>query len=370
MIAAVSSHKGRVPRPALLTGLAPTLRRSFAILALPVLAGCAIVPQTPSPPQETNAAPPAPIVAPPPRARPKVLRAARPDPRPLTVTRADRAQTVRAAIRNAPAPSERSRKIATYLQSVERALLARGRLRADDSTAPPSASDLARDFVDIALHDEYQRQGDALIAQARPSALRRWRDPVRIKVEFGPSLTPGARIRDRAAIAGFADRLGRISGHPVSLTTGDDANFTVLVLTEDERRDDAERLRTLVPQIPASDLRALRDLSLQNYCTVFAYSRGGDPVYHHAVALIRAELPPRLRLSCIHEELAQGMGLANDSLRAHPSIFNDDEEYALLTRHDELLLKMLYDERLRPGMSAEEAAPIIAAISKEFSAEG
>ena len=32
------------------------------------------------------------------------------------------------------------------------------------------------------------------------------------------------------------------------------------------------------------------------------------------------------------------MGLANDSPEARPSIFNDDEEYALLTGHDEMLL--------------------------------
>ena len=44
------------------------------------------------------------------------------------------------------------------------------------------------------------------------------------------------------------------------------------------------------------------------------------------------------------------MGLANDSPDARPSVFNDDEEFAFLTRHDELLLKMLYDPRLRPGM--------------------
>ena len=85
-----------------------------------------------------------------------------------------------------------------------------------------------------------------------------------------------------------------------------------------------------------------------------------------AVAVIRAELPPRLRRSCVHEELTQGMGLANDSPRARPSIFNDDEEFAYLTRHDELLLKILYDPRLRPGMSEAEAQPIVLQIAREL----
>ncbi|MDM7255630.1 MAG: DUF2927 domain-containing protein, partial [Paracoccus sp. (in: a-proteobacteria)] len=98
----------------------------------------------------------------------------------------------------------------------------------------------------------------------------------------------------------------------------------------------------------------------------FAYAEGTGAAYAHAVAVIRAELPPRLRMSCIHEELAQGMGLANDSPRARPSIFNDDEEFALLTRHDELLLRLLYDRRLRPGMTQAEAAPLIRSIAAEL----
>ena len=46
-----------------------------------------------------------------------------------------------------------------------------------------------------------------------------------------------------------------------------------------------------------------------------------------AVAIVRGEHPDLMRLSCIHEELAQGLGLANDSPYARPSVFNDDEEF-------------------------------------------
>ena len=75
--------------------------------------------------------------------------------------------------------------------------------------------------------------------------------------------------------------------------------------------------------------------------------------------MIRAEQSGLMRKSCIHEEVAQGLGLANDSPYARPSIFNDDDEFALLTTHDEMLLRILYDPRLTPGMSAEAALPIV-----------
>ena len=121
-----------------------------------------------------------------------------------------------------------------------------------------------------------------------------------------------------------------------------------------------------MPGVTAASLRALRDIRRDTYCAVAAYAAGPQAnIYTAAVAVIRAENPDLLRLSCIHEELAQGLGLANDSPAARPSIFNDDDEFALLTRHDELLLQMLYDPRLRPGMSAREAAPITRIIARE-----
>ena len=73
-----------------------------------------------------------------------------------------------------------------------------------------------------------------------------------------------------------------------------------------------------------------------------------------------------MRRSCVHEEVAQGLGLPNDNPAARPSIFNDDEEFALLTDHDELLLRILYDDRLAPGATAEDAAPMIRQIAEEL----
>jgi hypothetical protein len=92
-------------------------------------------------------------------------------------------------------------------------------------------------------------------------------------------------------------------------------------------------------------------------------SSGSSGSYVRAAAVVRAEHPDLMRLSCFHEEIAQGLGLANDSPSARPSIFNDDEEFALLTRMDELLLKMLYDPSLRPGMRPDQARATIFSLA-------
>lgn len=326
---------------------------SLALALLALLAACA-----PEPPAE---APPTPVEAPPPPERPD-------PPVDQAALRRERAESARAATARAEAAaaSPASRNMRDYLAGVEQALIARGRLRIDSgdeiALTPEKLTDT---FIEVALYDEYVREGGKLVSRPTPAPLRRWQQPVLLRLEFGDSVAPDQRARDRAEIAGFAARLAGISGHPVAVTGGA-GNVAVLILNEDERRAVGPRLAALVPGIPPGDIAALRDLAPQNYCTVFAYSNGNSPVYAQAVALIRAELPPRLRRSCIHEELAQGMGLANDSPRARPSIFNDNEEFAYLTRHDELLLQILYDARLRPGMTEAEARPIVLQIAREL----
>ena len=289
----------------------------------------------------------------------------------LRRARAERNRAANEAARQASAaPSPASQSQRDLYAAAERRLIAQGRLRRDrvPMDAPIDAETLARNFVAIALRDEYSQTSGGLVAQSRAAPLRRWRAPVRMQLEFGASTDMAARPAWRAEVADFAGQLASVTRHPVSLTA-EGGNFTILVLTEDERRAIGPRLAQLVPGIPAQDVAIMTDLPPAITCAVFAYSQGSASDYARAVAVIRAELPPLLRTSCIHEELAQGMGLANDSPAARPSIFNDDEEFALLTRHDELLLQILYDPRLRPGMTEAEAAPIVRQIATELLGE-
>ncbi len=270
-----------------------------------------------------------------------------------------------------PAPSAESEALAIYYRRLQNDLLAQGLLRGDGGGADTAFTDtmLARNFVRIALFDEYVTDGDFLRPQATLSRLRRWDQPVRMAVEFGPSVPADQRARDQASVASYAARLGRVTGQ--SIRVSDSApNFHVLILNEDDRRAYGNRLREIVPGISTGSLNAILRLPRDQLCIVVAFSQGGSASYSKAVAVIRGEHPPLLRTSCIHEELAQGLGLANDSPQARPSIFNDDEEFGLLTTHDELLLRMLYDPRLRTGMAPAEAAPIARQIAREIMASG
>lgn len=270
-----------------------------------------------------------------------------------------------------PELSPESLRLKRYYAGIQREFRSRGLMRTDDGAAIPfTAGQLADDFIRIALFDEYvsTRRG-GLRAEQRPSRLRRWGGPIRMSVIFGESVPDAQREKDRTDVRRFARRLSRLSRVPVSFAPPEAANYHVMILNEPERRDIGPRLSRLVPGIDATAVRAITGMPRQTFCLVFAFSRGDTWLYTDAVAVIRGEHPDLLRLSCIHEELAQGMGLANDSPLARPSIFNDNEEFALLTVHDELLMRMLYDGRLRAGMDAGEARPVARVIAAELTGE-
>jgi len=264
-------------------------------------------------------------------------------------------------------PSQASRDLATYYARLQDDLLAQGLLRGDGGGPDTPFTDtlLARNFVRIALFNEYRDDSDFQRPQATVSKLRRWTGPIRMSVEFGDTVPLEQRDQDIASVSAYAARLSRVTSVPISITDRN-PNFRVLFLGEDDRRAYGPRLRALIPNIAEPTLRAFVNLPRDQLCVVIGIFAPGQSSYTQAVAMIRAEHPSLMRAACIHEELAQGMGLANDSPGARPSIFNDDEEFALLTRQDELLLKMLYDPRLEPGMDPAAAAPVARKIAREY----
>jgi hypothetical protein len=269
----------------------------------------------------------------------------------------------------APVVSARSQELSRYYRSLQNDLLTRGLLRTDGGgpDTPYDAEDLAQHFETIAFFNEYD-QGTTLGPKGNGTAgtLTRWRGPVRIGLDFGDSIPPEQRSSDIASVSAYATRLARVTNHPISYGEGR-PNFHVIIAGEDDSAWLQRRLRRLIPGLTPAEQALYGNFPRSFYCFVVGLA---DPhnsdIYTRAVAVIRTENPDLLRQSCFHEEIAQGLGLPNDSSTVRPSIFNDDDEFALLTSHDELLLKMLYDPRLQPGVTAAAARPVARIIAKEY----
>ncbi|WP_374642362.1 DUF2927 domain-containing protein [Tabrizicola sp.] len=263
-------------------------------------------------------------------------------------------------------PTPKSAAATAYFAQIQQALLAQGLLRSDSGADVPFTDRmLAENFLKIALYDEYRRSGGGFVRQETESLLRRWEGPVRVSVRFGASVPPERKATDRARIASFVGRLAAITGHPIMMDEAN-PNFFIHVVSEDEREALGPTVRAVLPNLSSGDVAGITQMPRSTYCLVYALSEGNSGAYTRAFAVIRSEHPDLLRLSCVHEELTQGLGLPNDSPRARPSIFNDDEEFALLTDHDELLLRILYSRELRPGMTAAEARPIVFSLASRL----
>ncbi|MCY1125556.1 DUF2927 domain-containing protein [Frigidibacter sp. RF13] len=262
---------------------------------------------------------------------------------------------------------DETRIAAAYYGRIEAGYLSRGQLRNDGGgpDTPFTAADLARNVAAIAFHDEFSEIGGRLVASNRENRLHRWAQPIRLAVEFGASVPLDQRRADRSVIQSYIARLSRLSGLPIRLVA-DRPNFLVLIENPAERRSLDARIRAFRPDTSEAAIRSVVAMAPATYCTAFSYTAGGSGRYDRALAVIRGELPDLMRQACIEEEIAQALGLVNDSSRARPSIFNDNQEFGTLTRQDELMIRLLYDPRLRPGMALAEARPIIDTIAAEL----
>ncbi|MEP5758046.1 MAG: DUF2927 domain-containing protein [Litoreibacter sp.] len=266
------------------------------------------------------------------------------------------------------APSQQSIDLSAYYTNVQQSLLIQGLLRTDGGgpDTPFNERQLVNNFVQIAAFNEFTLQDGQYINSRSEGRVQRWTQPVEVSLSFGRSVPEKQMSDDRKKVDAYVRRLSRVTGAPIAMTRGD-ANFHVAVLDVDELAAFGPTLQKWVPGMTPAIARQIIDMPRDIYCAVYAFSEASNQdEFVKAVAIVRAEHPDLLRLSCFHEEIAQGMGLSNDSPEARPSIFNDDDEFALLTRHDELLLKMLYDKRLPLGATPETTRPVAKVLASEL----
>ena len=265
-------------------------------------------------------------------------------------------------------PSPRSVELADHYERVQAQLLTRGLLRQDGGgpDTPYGQRDVVRNFVQIAAFSELTLDGDAFTADGSANPIRHWTKPVRVMLDFGETANAALQADIRDTVERYIKRLSRLTGRAIFLVE-EGPDFTVAVLNVDELGRYEANIQRQFPDVSAALANQMVDLPRAENCVVYTFAQQEQPNrIHSAVALIRAEHPKLLRDKCLHEEIAQGLGLINDSPAARPSIFNDDDEFALLTSHDELLLRMLYDPRMPLGAGPEEARSAAQTIASEL----
>lgn len=167
--------------------------------------------------------------------------------------------------------------------------------------------------------------------------IRRWTGPLRLAV-YGDEVGRYTDIID----AHLTD-LRRLTGLDIARVDSDDStqNARLLFLGPSQFRTYVE---ARLP--PAKSPNLVSSLACFG---LFSFNARSE------ITSISAVIPTALSRSqiqaCVVEELTQVLGLPNDSFEIRPSIFNDNEEFQALTWQDEIMIRLLYDRRVRPGMS-------------------
>lgn len=232
----------------------------------------------------------------------------------------------------------------------------------DPADAPYNEATLARNFIYVAQRSETQEVGNQVIVEGSSIPLTRWDQPIRV-------WTSGTVSSDIAHLGKLRNRVAELTGLPVEeARDAQDANVYVLVADARERRELVALLDSMGRQIDAPLVKAWPDLP-EYPCIARVFIDPERNTLQWAMILVKAELSGAFRKSCLTEEFIQSLGLFNDGPDIRPSIFNDDAEFIELTRHDEYLLRILYDRRLKPGMLRGESEPIVRMIAAELLAE-
>ena len=64
-------------------------------------------------------------------------------------------------------------------------------------------------------------------------------------------------------------------------------------------------------------------------------------------------------LDCAYEELLQALGPINDTSSVPWTMFNDNVSMGFFDVYDQYILNLLYDPRVRPGMTVEEVKAVL-----------
>ncbi|MGR8940105.1 MAG: DUF2927 domain-containing protein [Gammaproteobacteria bacterium] len=208
---------------------------------------------------------------------------------------------------------------------------------------------LLQSFIEIAMFNEYSE---------RPAGIRKWTGPIHYYVEH----RVGDQDLHEQLTRMHIEQLAEITGLDIRRAPSrQSANVLIIFSTEAQLQDD------LLYDFEIRSPQLRKNLFRSSVCLGdFFMTR--DAAIKRAVVIIpvdRASEHAKL-VDCIVEEITQILGLPNDSERVFPSVFNDKSVNSLLSGLDYLMLKMLYDSRIKAGMSIQQALPVLKTIAEEY----
>jgi hypothetical protein len=180
--------------------------------------------------------------------------------------------------------------------------------------------------------------------------IRKYDGPVRVYVDNRAQPDRSPQVN-----AAVADIRARIRDLDIAMTAKREDAQIVVSLVRD--RDLALAIRTLYGIDRARRIQR----SLEPQC-LSGFRKDENSRILRSDVLIVADAGDFGFYDCIYEELLQSLGPINDDTTVPWTMFNDEVQMGFFDRYDQYLLNILYDPRIKPGMTRAQVEALLPAI--------
>lgn len=197
-------------------------------------------------------------------------------------------------------------------------------------------------FLKTAFGAEYHLAG-------RVDRIRKYQMPVRVFVD-------GART-DRQQQIGkvIHDISKRIQHLDIALTDQREEANTIITMVRD--RDLQKTIRSFYGPEKAKEIHD----TLDPQC-LSGFRKNENYEIQRSDVILTVDNGDFVFLDCAYEELLQSLGPINDTDSVPWTMFNDQVSMGYFGVYDQYLLNILYDPRIKAGMSVDEVRPLLPSI--------
>jgi hypothetical protein len=200
-------------------------------------------------------------------------------------------------------------------------------------------SEIVDGFLKIAFGAEYHLAG-------RVDRIRKYDGPVRVFAD-------GTRADRKAQLVTIvADIAARVQHLDIAMAESlEDANVQVKLVRD---RDLHRTIATFYGSDRAREIRS----SLDPQC-LSGFRKNEKFEIERSDVILTVDNGDFVFFDCAYEELLQSLGPINDTSTVPWTMFNDNVSMGYFDVYDQYLLNLLYDPRIRPGMTVQEVKAVL-----------
>src|SRR4051812_36055669 len=211
-------------------------------------------------------------------------------------------------------------------------------------------SEIVEGFLKTAFGAEYHLAG-------RVDRIRKYDGPVRV---FADSPRTDRKAQLSKIVADIAARVQHLDIAMVDDV--DDANVQVKLVRD---RDLQRTISTFYGSQRAKEIRS----SLDPQC-LSGFRKNEKFEIEHSDVILTIDNGDFVFYDCAYEELLQSLGPINDTESVPWTMFNDNVSMGYFDIYDQYLMNLLYDPRVRPGMTVQEVQAVLPDVLADVRAWG